>query len=92
MEVSVIYAISERQPWINLDVPEDCTLEEAFELSGLAKRFPEIDLNSSKVGIFGKLATPDTALKPGDRVEIYRPLQVDPKAARRARAERSRQD
>lgn len=74
MEVSVIYAISERQPWINLDVPEDCTLEEAFELSGLAKRFPEIDLNNSKVGIFGKLATPDTALKPGDRVEIYRPI------------------
>ena len=74
MEVSVIYAISERQPWISLDVPEDCTLQEAFELSGLSKRFPEIDLENSKVGIFGKLATPETALKPGDRVEIYRPI------------------
>ena len=74
MEVSVIYAISERQPWINLEVPDDCTLSEAFELSGLQKRFPEIDLENSKVGIFGKLVTPDTALKAGDRVEIYRPI------------------
>ena len=74
MEISVIYATLEQQPWINLDVPDECTIREAFELSGLAERFPDIDIENSRVGIFGKLGTLSTALKPGDRVEIYRPI------------------
>jgi len=74
MQVSVIYAIADKQPWIKLDVDEGCVLAEAVEQSGLLKKFPEIDLESMRVGIFGKLATPESELKEGDRVEIYRPI------------------
>ena len=74
MEISVVYAISDQQPWINLTVPDDCTLAQAVMLSGLADVYPDIDLEKLRVGVFGKLATPDTALKAGDRVEIYHPI------------------
>lgn len=74
MHISVIYALGEQQPWIELDVSDDCLLSEAVAKSGLAQRFPEIDLQNMRVGIFGKLAKPDTPLKNGDRVEIYRPI------------------
>ena len=77
MEISVIYATQKQQPWINLDVPDECTIREAFELSGLAEQFPELDIESSRVGVFGKLGTLSTPLKAGDRVEIYRPIIRD---------------
>ena len=50
------------------------------------QRFPEIDLTINKVGVFGRLCKLDQVLKTGDRVEIYRPLLVDPKEMRRTRA------
>ncbi len=84
--VEVAYAQPERQLIIPLEVPEGTTLRQAVELSGILKEFPEIDLAKNKVGIFGRLAKPDTPLRPGDRVEIYRPLIADPKAVRRQRA------
>ena len=74
MQISVIYAIAGKQPWISLDVEEGCVLEDAVEQSGLLAKYPEIDLNRMRVGIFGKLAKPDSELKDGDRVEIYRPI------------------
>ena len=52
----------------------------------ILKKFPEIDLSNSKLGIFGKIAKPDTLLRDRDRVEIYRPLIADPKESRRKRA------
>ncbi len=84
--VEVAYARPERQVIIPLEVPEGTTLRQAVELSGIVKEFPEIDLSKNKVGIFGRLAKPDTVLREGDRVEIYRPLIADPKAVRRQRA------
>jgi putative ubiquitin-RnfH superfamily antitoxin RatB of RatAB toxin-antitoxin module len=54
--------------------------------------FPEIDLARNRVGIHGKLATLATPLCDADRVEILRPLQADPKEARRQRAARRRRD
>lgn len=74
MEISVVYAVPEQQPWVNIEVPDDCTLAEAISLSGLANSYPDLDLNRLRVGIFGKLSTLETCLKPGDRVEIYQPL------------------
>ncbi|HKI80616.1 MAG TPA: RnfH family protein, partial [Pseudodesulfovibrio sp.] len=61
-------------------------IEEAVKQSGILERFAEIDLETSKVGVFGKLGKPQTVLKPGDRVEIYRGLIADPKEVRRKRA------
>jgi len=62
------------------------TLAEAIEQSGINKHFPEIDLETVRVGVWGKIARPDAKLQPGDRVEIYRPLIADPKEARKKRA------
>lgn len=86
MRIEVAYANPEEQALLALDMPEGATVEAAIRASGLLRRFPEIDLEQNKVGIFGKLCKLDQSLKPGDRVEIYRPLFADPKEARRSRA------
>ncbi len=84
--VEVAYARPDKQRIIPLEVPEGTTVREAIEASGILEEFPEIDLSRNKVGIFGRLTKPDTVLREGDRVEIYRPLIADPKAVRRQRA------
>ena len=78
MKVRVAYLDPQHQFWEQLDVPDDCTLQKAIELSGVLEKLPFIDLENQKVGIFGKFAKPDETLKPGDRVEIYRPITADP--------------
>ncbi len=62
------------------------TVEQAIKSSGIIDDCPEIDLGKNKVGVFGKAANLNAKLRPGDRVEIYRPLIADPKEARRKRA------
>ncbi len=86
VEVEVVYARPEQQVLVALKMPETATVEQAIKSSGMLARFPEIDLNACKVGIFAKICALDQVLKQGDRVEIYRPLLHDPKDARRQRA------
>jgi uncharacterized protein len=83
IRVEVAYARPERQLILALDVPVATTALEAVKLSGIEEHFPEIDLATQRLGIFGKLCKPDRPLNAGDRVEIYRPLLVDPRVARR---------
>ncbi len=83
MNVGVCYALADRQLWMRLEVPSDSKVEDAIKLSGLLKLYPEIDLEVQKVGIFGKMAKLDTPIQEGDRVEIYRPITVDPKLVKR---------
>lgn len=92
MTVEVAYALPDRQKIISLLVPEGTTLFEAAELSGICDYFPEIDLPSAKMGIFGKSVPKpaEQAIKSGERVEIYRPLIADPKEVRRKRAEKTK--
>ena len=85
MNVGVCYAQSDRQLWMRLEVPDDSTIEQAINISGLLKLYPEINLSIQKVGIFGKIATLDTVVKEGDRVEIYRQITVDPQTVQRRR-------
>lgn len=85
MNVGVCYAEVDRQLWMRLEVPDNSTLADAIQLSGLLKLYPEINLGSQKVGIFGKIASLDTPVKEGDRVEIYRPITVDPQTVQRRR-------
>jgi len=84
--IEVAYARPDKQVIATVSVPRNSTLEEAIRTSGILEQFPEIDLDKNKVGIFGKLRRRDHLLRPGDRVEIYRPLIADPKQARRERA------
>ncbi|AMK75833.1 RnfH family protein [Methylomonas sp. MO1] len=85
MNVGVCYAQADRQIWLRLEVPEGSTIAEAIELSGVLTQYPEIDLESQKVGIFGKLAKLDAPVKEGDRVEIYRKITADPAQVQRRR-------
>lgn len=87
MKVEVAYARPDVQVILEVDVAEGATVEEAIRKSGILERFSEIDLGSQKVGIFSKVAPLSQALREWDRVEIYRPLIADPKAARRERAQ-----
>lgn len=88
IEIEVVYGLAHKQKLINLTVEKGTTVRQGAELSGLDKEFPELNIAESKLGIFGKaVRNPDTeALKAGDRIEIYRPLLIDPKAARANRA------
>lgn len=84
--VEVVYALPHYQEVLSLKVPSGTTVSRAIEQSGILADFPEIDLASAKVGIFGKLAKLDAVLRDKDRVEIYRPLIADPKEVRKKRA------
>ncbi|CAG9000761.1 MAG: hypothetical protein CENE_02768 [Candidatus Celerinatantimonas neptuna] len=75
MKISVAHAAGCIGQWLELDVDEPISVAEAIEQSSLPELFPELDLNRCKVGIFGKICSPNQAVKPGDRVEIYRPLE-----------------
>ncbi|MDP4789371.1 MAG: RnfH family protein [Haliea sp.] len=88
MQVEVAYALPDRQAIIPLQVTAGTTALEAAQRSGVADRFEGIDLEDSRLGIFGKLVTPEHVLQAGDRVEVYRPLKADPKEVRKARAAR----
>jgi uncharacterized protein len=88
MRVEVAYARPREQLLIMVDLRDGATLEAALRASGILDRFPEIDLATANVGIFGKPCALHQELRPGDRVEIYRPLLADPRAARRERVQR----
>ena len=83
MQVGVAYSEQGQQIWMNIEVPDDATVMDAIERSGILKMFPHIDLEAQKVGIFGKVVKPQTSLRPGDRVEIYRPITCDPQTVPR---------
>lgn len=86
--VEVAYLAPGIQYLRSVEVNTGATLRQAVMASGVLARCPEIDIDRCALGVFGKLRSPDSPLVGGDRVEIYRPLQVDPKAARRSRASR----
>lgn len=86
MRIEVAYARPDIQVVIALEVPAGATVADAIRRSGLLARYPEIDLGKNGIGIYGEAADLERRLRDGDRVEIYRPLLIDPKAVRRARA------
>ncbi len=86
--VDVVYALPRRQVMRKVALPEGSTLADAIRASGLAEEFPEI--GSARAGVYGKPAAVDAILRDGDRVEIYRPLQADPKEIRRTLAAKKR--
>lgn len=93
IRIEVVFALPDRQCVLPLEVAAGTTLHEAVLQSGIAARFPGmIDPDTMSVGVFGKIEKSPRSrlLADGDRVEIYRPLTVDPKEARRARAARKR--
>ena len=84
--IEVAYALPQKQMIIPIKVKAGVTAEEAIKASGIIKKFPEIDLKTNQIGIFGKLTQLDHVMRDRDRIEIYRPLIADPKEIRRQRA------
>lgn len=90
MQVDVVYALPERQYLRTVKLEEGSTVEQAIVKSGLLELRHDIDLQVNKVGIYSRTAKLADVVRDGDRIEIYRPLIVDPKELRRQRAERSK--
>jgi hypothetical protein len=90
LEIEVAYALPHRQLLRRLKMPLGSTVRKAIVQSGVLSEFPEIDLESVKVGIFSRPVDLDVLLNSGDRVEIYRSLILSPTDARRLRAERQK--
>lgn len=86
IDVEVVYALSDNQVLKKLKVPTGATVVQAIQLSGIVNQFPDIDLSRNSLGIFSQFVQGNTILQPRDRIEIYRPLIIDPKEARRHRA------
>lgn len=84
--VEVAYALPKQQLIIPIMVADGTTAEAAIRASGILEKFPDINLENNKIGIFGKLTKLDSVLRDMDRIEIYRPLIADPKEIRRQRA------
>ncbi|APR95504.1 protein RnfH [Pandoraea thiooxydans] len=90
LQIQVCYAQPDTQTLLALSVSRGATIEQAIRRSGVLERHPEINLAQHRVGIFGQLKPLDTPLQTGDRIEIYRPLKVDPKEARQRRVAKKR--
>ena len=89
LEIEVAYATPTRQAIIKLTVEAGTTAAQAVEMSGIRDKFPEIEPNPP-IGVFSRKVEDNHLVVGGDRVEIYRPLQTDPKEMRRKKAERER--
>jgi len=89
VRISVVHGAGpDVQTAIELELEEGTTVRQAIEASQLLILHPEIGPDTLAIGVFGDRVTEGTVLRDGDRVEIYRPLKADPKAARRQRAAR----
>jgi uncharacterized protein len=85
-QIEVAYALPERQRVISLDFVAGLTAGEAVRASGILSEFPELAARSHVLGVYGEVVADTHPLRPGDRVEIYRELAIDPRDARRLRA------
>jgi hypothetical protein len=86
LNVTVVFSPAPREvrEWV-VQVPGGSSVADAIAASGLRSDFPGIDLDALGVGIWGRKAAPRQLLRDRDRIEVYRPLKVDPKVARRER-------
>ncbi len=83
IKVEVVYALPERQWLIALEVDDDTTVADALRSSGLIEQQPMLAGRRLTLGVFGRIVAPEERLRHGDRVEVYRELQADPKETRR---------
>jgi putative ubiquitin-RnfH superfamily antitoxin RatB of RatAB toxin-antitoxin module len=89
--VEVAYALPDKQEIVMLEVLPGTTARDAVMQSNIQRHFPGLQLEGTKLGIFGKAVKDEEVLHAGDRVEIYRPLIADPKDNRKKRAAEAKQ-
>ena len=83
INVELALALPVKQALIALTVPSGATVSDVISASPLARRFPDVPVADLAVGIWGRVVDRDHPVREGDRIEIYRPLQLDPREARR---------
>lgn len=86
-KIEIAYATPHRQKIIECEIEQGISLRDAVKSSDILQQFPEIDVETCDLGVFGKAVAANYELVDGDRIEIYRPLIADPKEIRRQRAE-----
>ena len=86
MKVDVVYALPDRQTQVGVSLADGATVADALGAVADTEPFSALDLAAVPVGVFGESVGRDRQLRDGDRVDIYRPVLVDPKEARRRRA------
>ncbi|GMM85197.1 RnfH family protein [Pseudoalteromonas sp. MTN2-4] len=92
IKVEVVFALPDTATSLSVDVAEGSTAEQVVLQSSIAEKCPEIDLSNLSLGIWNRTVKNHQVVKEGDRIEIYRPLIADPKAARRQRAEKAKEE
>lgn len=90
LRIEIVHAQPQRVIIKGYRLEPGACVADALRLAALDPDFSGVDLANSAIGIFGNVTRADQALQDGDRIEIYRPLGADPKAARRARARQAR--
>lgn len=86
MKASVAIALADRQHVVDLELPDGSRVADALAAPPVRALLDRHGLRPEAVGIWARRCGPDTLLREGDRVEVYRPLAADPKALRRERA------
>ena len=89
IKVTVVHAEPGRVFSTELSMSFGATVADAIERSGICTARPDIDVRADRLGVFARKVSLDTVLRDGDRVEVYRPLRIDPKEARRRRARKT---
>ena len=90
LRIEVVFALPDRQELVKVTVEKGATVEDAIACSSLGASFPDWNLKTCAVGIWGRPVVREQALQEGDRVELYRPLKLDPREARRTLAAQGR--
>ena len=83
MRIEVVFGLPDRQELLVVDLPDGSTVGAAIQKSRIARQFPDVDFDALQAGVWGKPTTRRHVVKEGDRVELYRPLAMDPREARR---------
>jgi putative ubiquitin-RnfH superfamily antitoxin RatB of RatAB toxin-antitoxin module len=86
MQIEVAYALPDEAFLQSFEIDNSTSVNEVIEISGVLKKYPEIDLKVNQIGVFGKVIALDYKLRDKDRIEIYRPLIADPKEVRKRKA------
>lgn len=86
MQVEVVFALATRQVLSAVDVCDGATVADVIAVSGIARQFPGEDLDALQAGVWGRPVDRDQPVREGDRVELFRSLEIDPREARRLKA------
>ena len=86
INVEVVFGMPDSQQLVSVSMPPGSTVADALEVSKIAAAFPDAAIAHLPTGIWGRPVHRDQTLVDGDRVEVYRELEVDPREARRLRA------